>query len=89
MKLSEKDVELSYKLHPGLLSYANRQLKVANRASTIKELIDLRLEEKIQIRDALYDRVDLIDTYHSKGRSYMMAFWLLIACCLQQVFAGV
>jgi hypothetical protein len=62
-KLSEEDLALFYRLHPVLLLYANQQLKIIDKVSTVKELINLPLEKKVKIRDALYNRIDLIGSF--------------------------
>ena len=57
MKMSEEDVRLFYKLHPALLFYTNQQMKKSKDVSTLGEFMDLPLEEKVKIRNALYDNI--------------------------------
>ncbi len=63
MKLSDGDAALFYKLHPALLSYANRRLEVLNGALGPEEIAGLPVEERMEVRDALYDDVGLIDSF--------------------------
>jgi len=63
MRLSEENVRLFYKLHPALLFYANQEMKKSKDVSTLEEFMDLPLEEKVKIRNALYDNIDLIDSF--------------------------
>ncbi len=63
MKLPEEDLELFYKLHPALLFYVNQQLKIICKVSTVDEFMRLSLKEKVKIRNALYDHIELIDSF--------------------------
>lgn len=63
MKLNEADVRLFYKLHPSLLLYTNQQLKLFSAVSTLNEFQNLSVKEKMKIRDALYDQINLIDSF--------------------------
>ena len=63
MKLAEEDVRLFYKLHPALLFYANQRTKKVKNVSTLEEFLDLSLEEKLKIRNALCDKTDLIASF--------------------------
>lgn len=63
MKLSEEDVRLFYKLHTALLFYTNQQMKKSKGVSTLEEFMYLQLEEKVKIRNALCDKIDLIDSF--------------------------
>ena len=63
MKLSEEDVRLFYKLHPALLFYTNQQMKKSKDVSTLEKFMHLPVEEKAKIRNALCDKIDLIDSF--------------------------
>ena len=63
MKLSNDDAKLYYKLHPALLFYGNQQLKTIKNVPTLDEFMGLALEKKVKIRNALYDKIDLIDLF--------------------------
>ena len=63
MKLSEEDTELFYKLHPALLFYTNQQKGIAKDVTTIEDFMELPIEEKIKIREILYNHPKLIDSF--------------------------
>lgn len=63
MNLSPDDVALFYKLHPALLVYVNQELGVVPQASTAPDLMRLPPEERRKVRDALVERLDLIDSF--------------------------
>ena len=63
VKLPKEEVELFFKLHPALLAYANQRLKLVKNVSTADEFMRAPPEEKVRIRDALYNRMDLIDSF--------------------------
>ena len=63
MKLSEEDTELFYKLHPALLFYTNQRKGVLREVSTIEEFMELPMEEKYKVREALYNHPKLIDSF--------------------------
>jgi len=63
MRMSEEDVRLFYKLHPALLFYTNQQMKKSKDVSTLEEFMHSQLEEKVKIRNALCDKIDLIDSF--------------------------
>jgi len=63
MKLSKNDAELFFKLHPALLFYANQRLGILKGVSTLEEFREMWAEDVIKVRDALYDRMDLIDSF--------------------------
>ena len=63
MQLSQEDVRLFYKLHPHLLFYGNQQLKVIKDVPSVDAFMELPIEETVRARDALYERLDLIDAF--------------------------
>ncbi len=63
MKLSEENVSLFYKLHPALLFYANQQMNISKNVSSIDKLMHLPLKDKVEIRNALFDNINLIDSF--------------------------
>jgi len=69
MRLSQDDAELFFKLHPPLLLYTNEQMGVIQNISTLDEFMDLPLEEKSEIRDALYENIELIDSFIKENPS--------------------
>jgi hypothetical protein len=63
VKLDGEDIELFLKLHPAFLFYANQQLRIVGGAPTLKKFMELPLERKLKVRDALYDHAALIDSF--------------------------
>ena len=69
MKLPKKDIELFFKLYLSLLLYANQQLKVIKGATTPKKFEELNLEKQMEVRDALFDKPSLIDSFAAENHS--------------------
>ena len=63
MRLSKEDVQLFYKLYPSLLAYVNSKKNVLGQASTPDELMSHPVEERVNIRDQLYQKIELIDSF--------------------------
>jgi hypothetical protein len=63
MRLSQDDAELFLKLNPALLLYVNEQTDVIQDISTPDEFMKLPLEEKREIRNVLYENIELIDSF--------------------------
>ena len=63
MRLSQKDVALFHKLNPPLLFYVNQQIGVIRDISTLDEFMRSPLEEKVEVRDALYENIELLDSF--------------------------
>ena len=63
MKLSQKDVALFYRLNTPLLFHVNKNIGMIQDISTLDEFKELPLEEKIEVRDALYENIELIDSF--------------------------
>ena len=63
MKLSEQDAELFFKLMWSLQSYVNLKLGILPEIGSFDEYQKLPSPEKLSVRDALYDNIELIDTY--------------------------
>jgi hypothetical protein len=67
MKLSDADAALFFELMLSLQIYANQQLKLV---PPIADLVDFEarpVEEKMAIRDALYQHPELIDRFISEN----------------------
>ena len=82
MKLTEEDLELFLKLHFSLLFYANQQLRIVGGVSTLEKFRELPLEKKLKVRNALYGRIALIDSFvaenpfdFSRGELETVAGW--------------
>lgn len=67
MRISENDVELFYKLNPALLLFANLRLGIQREVVNINNFLSLKLEKKVEVRNALYDNIDLIDEFLEKN----------------------
>jgi hypothetical protein len=63
MKLSTDDAALYYKLTWPLQFYVNQQLKILPRASTLEAYIECDYEDKLKVRNALYEHIELIDAF--------------------------
>jgi len=63
MRLSEEDVTLFYKLYPALLVYINAEQGILSQISTTDELMSQPVEEKVRVRDQLYENIALIDSF--------------------------
>ncbi len=67
MRLSEDDVNLFYKLNPALLLFVNLRLGLQKEIVNMKNFLSLQLEKKVEVRNALYDNIDLIDEFVEKN----------------------
>jgi hypothetical protein len=67
MRLSEDDANLFYKLNPALLLFVNLRLGLQKEIVNIKNFLSLKLEKKLEVRNALYDNIDLIDEFVEKN----------------------
>ncbi|MCK5768518.1 MAG: hypothetical protein KAH35_09135 [Candidatus Atribacteria bacterium] len=67
MRMSKENVELFYKLFPALLFYTNQQMKKIKNVSTLKEFTNLSTKNKLEIRNALWDNINLIDYFIKKN----------------------
>lgn len=63
MILSEEDANLFYKLNRRLLFYVNTRLKIVKNIATPKNFFNLSIEEKIKVRNVLYENIELIDSF--------------------------
>jgi len=64
MNLSAKDADLFYKLTAALLLYVNSRLKICeNNTISIKNFQDWPMKEKVEMRRALYENIQLIDSF--------------------------
>ena len=63
-QLSPDDCRLFYKLHPALMSYANRRLKtLPDQPGDPAKFYALEAEKRVKVRDALHAQPDLIDQF--------------------------
>lgn len=63
MMLSTDDSGLFYELNPALLTYANRKLNLLKGITTVEKFIGLALEEKIELRNALYGNMGILRSF--------------------------
>ena len=63
MKLSEQDAGLFFELMGALQVFVNQRLQVLPDVKTLDDYIDLSMEEKMQVREALYENIELIDAF--------------------------
>ena len=63
MKLTTQDTEIFFRLMWSLQSYVNQKLGILPQITTVDDYQLLTSREKIPVRDALYDNIELIDAY--------------------------
>lgn len=63
VRLSEENLALFFKLYPALLFYANQRLNVVESFSKLDKFDELSLEEKIEIRDALCEKLAILESF--------------------------
>jgi hypothetical protein len=63
MKLSTQDADLFFKLMWSVQTYINLNLEIIPGIDTVGEYRKLPSSEKLPVRDALYDNIELVDVY--------------------------
>jgi len=63
MNLSTEDTQLFYKLHWSLLAYANQHLKIMPPVASFEEIGQPPIEQVAQLRNALHDKLDLLEQF--------------------------
>lgn len=63
MKLSQVDADLFYRLMWGLQFYVNQQRRVLSDVGSVEEYAALSMQEKVEVRDVLWENPDLIKAY--------------------------
>jgi hypothetical protein len=63
MKLSEKDVKLFFGLMLPLLYYVNEKKNVVKNVKSYKDFLNCSFSEKKNIRDCLYEHIEIIDEF--------------------------
>lgn len=63
MKLSDQDVALFYRLIFALQVFTNKKLSLCPDADSLERFRKLPLNEKVIIRNALWDEIDLIESF--------------------------
>ncbi len=89
MVLSPADANLFYKLLWPLLCYVNQQLKIIPDVETAEEYRDLLIQdEKLQVRDAMYENIHLIDAFVAENPIGFSADELAIVRSWKHFVAG-
>jgi len=63
MKLSTQDADLFFKLMWSVQTYINLNLEIIPSIDTVDEYRKLPSSEKLPVRDALYENIELVDAY--------------------------
>ncbi len=66
MKLPKEDAELFYEIMWTLQLFANRQKKIFPEIKTVEQIKSATLDEKLKIRQALYDNPNFFDLFVEK-----------------------
>lgn len=89
MNLSPQDADLFYKLMWPLQFYVNQQRQIEPDIDSVEEYRDLLIEEeKMEVRDALYEHIDLIDDFVSKNPAGLSTEELTIVSGWKRFVAG-
>ncbi len=67
MKLTIQDVDIFFRLMVSLQLYVNLKLGILPQITAVEEYQTLTSRERIPVRDALYDNIELIDSYLQKN----------------------
>lgn len=63
MKLPKQEVELFYKLMWALQFYVNQKLKIHPELKSVNDYDESDIETKVEVRNALYDHIEIIDSF--------------------------
>ena len=63
MKLSEQEAKLYFQLMWALQFYVNHKLKINPKIKSIDDYADCNSEEKVEVRKALFENVEIIDSF--------------------------
>lgn len=89
MNLSFDEGRLFYDLYAAILSFLNRKLNVAPEPfSNAAEYMSVSPEERLAIRDALFDKRELIDEFVAKNPAQLSAEQLRIVSTWKDVLPG-
>ena len=89
MKLSPEDAALFYKLLWPLKFYVNQQLKIVPDVESVEDYRDLLTqEEKMQVRDAMYENIPLFDAFVAENPAGFSADELAIVKRWKHFVAG-
>ena len=89
MNLSLDEGKLFYDLYAAILSFVNRKLNVAPEPfSNAAEYMSVSLEERLAIRDALFDKRELIDEFVAENPAQLSAEQLRIVSTWKDALPG-
>lgn len=63
MKLSQQDAELFFELMWALQYFTNQKLQIVSNVRILDEYIKCSREEKMKVRQAMYENINLIDSF--------------------------
>lgn len=78
MKLSPKDAELFYKLMWPLQFYVNQQRQILPHVDSLEAYIECPQPDKLEVRNALYEDIDLLDAFVAENPAHLSADELAI-----------
>ncbi len=88
MKLSPEDVNLFYKLMWPLQLYVNQQRRILPQVSSLEAYIACPQEDKVQVRNALYENIDLLDAFVAENPACLSDDELAIVQSWKRFVAG-
>lgn len=78
MKLPPEDVKLFYKLMWPLQFYVNQQRQILPHVDSLEAYMACPQEDKLQVRNALYENIDLVDAFVAENPAHLSADELAI-----------
>jgi hypothetical protein len=63
MKVSDHDADLFFELMFPLQFFVNQQVHILPKVNTLQKYLDCSLQQKLPVRDALYENINLIDAF--------------------------
>ncbi len=88
MKLSPEDVALFFKLMWPLQLYVNRQRNILPGVDTIEAYVKRSQDDKFQVRNNLYEHIDLLDGFVAQNPAHLSADELAIVQSWKRFVAG-
>lgn len=88
MKLSNQDADLFFELMFSLQVFINQRLGIVSDISTLEEYLSCRMEQKLLVRDALYENTSLIDEFIQQNPHAFSPDYLTIIAQWKQFVIG-
>jgi hypothetical protein len=89
MRLPPEDGLLFYKLYPALMLYANQKLAVVDEmASEMEAYLAVAAEKRLEVRNALHARQELIDAFVQENPAHLTADELAIVAQWKNAVVG-